>query len=320
MNRFDRPRIFLAIVLVVAAVCPAAVMAQKCPPTSPTPPSKTQFEVSFQGIVCFARWRDPYKTADKPVCNDSDPHLKHRAIVVEGDTMRMRHNPRLFVSPSVTKSELTHASGQPVYCNKDVCWVDLVGVDMRIRDTKVNPPIDPAFCVDQTFCDFVPQLRDNGDFHGGELRESMRGDDLPSDGAAAFFEIDGGGTLSACAFKEKGVFVDADHKLLSKQCRPFAEEVRWKGATADDAFLEMRSSATAGTWQRIHMGNTGALWLRIETVSTSRRTPEHFALHNKLLISTILPTIDVCNETLTGDLCTSAEIEVPGCSDTGWPQ
>jgi hypothetical protein len=275
------------------------------------------FEVSFQGIICFARWQEPYKAENRPTCKD--PSLRRRAIVVEGNTMRMRHDPRLFVAPTVTKSDLFRASGQPVYCNDDVCWVDLAGVALRIRDENKDAPVYPPFCVDQTFCDFVPQLRD-GDFPGGELREELRTADLPSNGAAAFFEIDGGGVLSACAFANKGVFVNADHKLLSKSCRPFAEEVRWVGATAGTAFLEMKSAGTAGQWEKIRMNNTGPLWLRIETVSAARRTPEHFALHNKLLTNTVLPTIDICDDEMSDYLCTSARIEVPGCSDSGWPQ
>jgi hypothetical protein len=321
--------------LVIAALVLATTSwpgAAQTPPASCNPQpiaiphgDANTFEVSFQGIVCFARWKEPYDHTDRPACNASG--LRRRAIVVDGNTFSMRHNPRLFVPTTVDQGALFRATGQIVSCDPyNWCWVDLIGADMRIRGScpdlnqnKCKEPMTVSPPVDSTFCDYVPQLRD-GDFTGGELRESMRDlKALPSDGASGFFEIEGG-RLYACAFANRGVFVDADHNQIGS-CRPFAKEVSWQGSTTDGpAILEIRSNATAGKWVPVPGGNSGKLQLRIETVSTARRTPEHFALHGKLLISTILPTIDVCAIDPNLNTCTDAQIDVPGCSDTGWPE
>lgn len=319
--------VLFTTVPLAAADCPPLPTVDPKEPTKPLDPRK-QFIVSFQGIVCVADCsarNEPGNTAAR--CDE------RRAIVVQGDTMHMRHNPRLFVPSTVKKSELTAASGRPAFCDADVCWVELDDVDIRIRDVNKDKPLplpgSSSVCIDKTFCDFVPHLRDDPAIRGTLRSGLLDRDALPVDPTAAFFEIESGGALTACAFRNKGTFVDANGQRVGA-CRPFAEEVWWQGVTAEAAVLEMRSQATANRWQSVDLGNGDPgnprpLWMRIETVSTARRTPEHFALHKKLLFNTAFPSIDIdaCDMDVMNNLdylCTSAEIEVPGCSDTGYPQ
>jgi hypothetical protein len=300
-----------------------AVVMMPLPSTLAQPPNcsidpRCSFVVSFSGIVCHARWKNTSST-NSPNCK-GEPGLRRRAIIVEGGFITMRHHPTLFLPTSLkgSKAVLESLSGHSVTCDVNNCAVEIDGLDMRIR-TDGNPPLDKLI-VDDTFCDLVPHLKDDKDFKGGDLDPAYLSNDLPSRDAAGYFEIEGGDSLEACLFRQGGIFVAPDGTVLSHTCRRFADEVWWRGTTEGVATLEVRSRHTPGKdWTPVPINNSGQLWLRVETVSSAHRTPEHFALHQKLLTGVTLPTILPCDPTDTGGRCVDAEIDVPGCGDTNWP-
>jgi hypothetical protein len=298
----------------------AQVRAQKLRPqvSSDTP---NDFVVVFDGIICDASFKLPSGKDER------------RAIVVESSPFAMHHEPSLLVpTPSdpaasrLLQTKLRDASHNVVKCNADYCSVALGDVSLRIRSaangTKALGSLVPA----ASMC-LVPHLQKEA--HAGALVASVMNDGLPSDNAAAYFEIEGGGTLAATAFKQPGLFFTIDPSTgnrIRDTCRRFASAIEWSGTTDSAAMLQMASDATLGGWVTIPTGNTG----RLEVIVTNQPpagtppSPAHFSLNHKLMTGD-LPQIETpctldasytCKE-CSG--CLGPLVFVPGCSDTTYP-
>jgi hypothetical protein len=297
----------------------AAVVLCSLPAAAQTDP-RTYFEVSFSGIICHARWENSTNTTP-PSCYK--PDLQRRAIIIKGNHLTMRHHATLFFPLSIPpndKKDLEKWAGHKVKCDVNTCGVRIDGLDMRIRGDGRQPPLG-ALDVTPVYCNSVPHLKTDTDIDGGDLDPLYMSNDLPSGNAAGYFEIEGGGSLDACLYRQGGIFVASDGKVLSHTCRRFADEVRWTGTTTGTATLEVRSRTTPNKdWQPVNINNSDKLFLRIETVTSAHGTPRHFALHEKVLVSKRLPKILPCDPADGTDVpCTSAFVDVPGCSDTNWP-
>jgi hypothetical protein len=297
----------LALVGAALLLLTSGVLAQTTTPCDYT--DEHCFDVSFSGIVCHIRGVRTGAT------DCSKPHDVTRAIILQGALVGgMRHQPILILPKNVNQKELNKATGERVHCDVNNCWVLITNFDMRVRGSSDCQPPNPTAYFD----DLAPHLRDDGHIAGGDLKDSVTNGAFTFADVAGTFEMDQDGYLDACAFVNGGVFKDANGSTLGS-CREFADEVFWRGSTTSPAILEIRSRVTSG-WEQVHMNDKGALWVRIETVSSARRTSDHFILNAKLLKKGVLPTIDPCDVVSPTHLgCYTARIDVPGCSNSTFP-
>lgn len=283
------------------------------------------FEVDFFGIICHAKL--------DPQGDDTTPR---RAIVIRGNVFSMIHHPTLYVHGAV-ESSLRDATGQTVTCTNidpskppgtdpasDDCSVRIDGFDMQIRDEHDNPAISPmnpspSYLALPPHLSSVPGLKD------GRLQGALLTTDMPPSTAAGYFEIDGGGDLTACEFKDGGYY---DGQPAST-CHQFADGIYWTGSTKGRPALQIRSLRNGSRWETVKMVTTGPLQIIVENLPTDPAvTTAHFALNNKLLFRGGLPTISVCTVCppppqlpLPPDCyhCGGPVADVAGCSNTTWP-
>jgi hypothetical protein len=212
--------------------------------------------------------------------------------------------------------------------------VVLAGVDMRIRGDNGDPASKVTgtlgYDAQRSFECILPHLKSDSTGTSAEtdilaallLPEPA----LPAAPARAFFEIDGGGTLSACPFQLSGFY-----NGNSAACRQFASDVYWTGTTKKMAVLQLRSALTSipdgsggfiPTWKTIEIGNTGLLDIGItnEPPAAIGMTSGHFALFNQVLGGGKVPTITGCSIPVSVCVhCTGPRVVIPGCSDSAWP-
>jgi hypothetical protein len=285
----------------------------------------SDFIVDFSGLIVQSQF-----TANG---TDSSPR---RAILVEGDAS-MPHVPRLIVDKPTDSTqlanliqELTDATGNAPDCNDgklpDRCVVVLAGIDMRIRgdggdpNSKVTGTL--GYDAKRSFDCLLPHLKSEsaGSSAETDIRSTLLLPEpaLPASPATAYFEIDGGGMLSACPFKLSG-FYNAN----SSACRQFASNVFWTGTTNNTAVLQLRSRLTGNTtWKTIDIGNTGLLDIALtnEPPNPISMTSGHFVLFNKVLGGGKVPTVTSCPIPVNVCIkCSGPRVVIPGCSDSAWP-
>lgn len=290
--------------------------------------SNTDFKVMFFGLIVVAN-----------TDTSGDPAKPRRAMLVEGKT-GMLHEPLLIVdqpgdagAQAKLEDALKDATGHTADCHnskyRDSCVVNVAGVAMRIRDTD-GKIATGTLGNDRSFS-IVPSLKANatGTAAQKELKTGLVTQSLPATPVAAYFEIDGGGTLEACPFARGGNFGGGG----TTACRQFASDVYWFGETAASkpAVLQLASKVkTDGSgnldWKTIPVANTGRLVIAISNeplIQPTGASTKHFDLFAKVLDGGGLPSItaDCAPPTCPGACvtCNGPKVIVPGCSDSQWP-
>jgi hypothetical protein len=303
-------------------VAPLSFAQGRIPVVKKQPSTPNDFEVDFYGIICHAKLNP-----------DGDDATPRRAIVIRGNVFSMIHHPTLFVH-GADEASLRNASGQTVTCTNldptkqppgtdpasDDCSVRIDGFDMQIRDEHDNHPSGtlnpgPSYAALPPHLASVPGLKD------GRLQGALLTPDMPPSPAAGYFEIDGGGELTACEFNDGGYYEGQPPST----CHQFADGIYWTGNTLGRPSLQIRSLHTGSRWETVKMINPGPLLIIVENLATSLEvTTKHFALNNKLLFSGGLPSINVCKDCPPPPpkdcyQCAGPTNDVAGCSDTTWP-
>lgn len=290
--------------------------------------ANTDFKVIFFGLIVVAN-----------TDTSGNPAKPRRAVLVEGDSPDMLHEPLLIVdkpadkaAQTALKDALDTVTGRVTDCDnskyRDSCVVNVAGVAMRIRDTAGNVAINTL--SNHASFTIVPSLKTRATWATAkkELKTGLLTQKLPATPVAAYFEIDGGGTLKACPFARGGVFGGGS----TAACEQFASDVYWFGMTTTPAVLQLasklKSEADGGDleWKTIPIANTGRLEIAISNeplIPPTGASTEHFDLFEKVLDGGQLPpiTADCAPPKCPGACvkCTKQQVIVPGCSDSQWP-
>jgi hypothetical protein len=333
--KISQARHLLALGIIAATLigCASTPHTMKTPPASTfipvTGPDYTKvvdapaailpsdFVVYYEGIIAHAQRKKIVSGVDK---------YYRRAIVIQGNTFGMRHEPLLGVYGADLGS-LNNLAGEPVqFCDHYYCWVLIRGIEMRVVDEvdgKNGPvPVEITDSVDEdkSFVDLVPHLKDDPDIDGGDLRVSLKTDGLPPPPSDGYFEM-AGGRLSATPFFKEAQFI---HNGSTKDCRQFAELVFWAGHTSTRARLQIKSKN--GGWETVKLKSKDMpLRVVIANLGTEHYTSRHFILNEKV-VANQLPTIytDTCQvcQPSANHICylhTTALNDVAGCSNSQWP-
>lgn len=287
-------------------------------------PTTSGFRINFVGLICHAK-------VDKAGGASS----ARRALLVAGKS-GMEHEARIiFDEPTDSgdaqklKDDLYAATGNHAVCAKHLCGVAVGAAEMRIRgdggvstSTALN-----TLSPDHSFDCLVPNIKTLAMNQGGsdaatDIPSAYR-TNPPSGKLAALFEIDGGGTLSACPFGDGGLV--RDPKTGQDSCLQFAKTVSWTGSTSGVAVVQIRtpySIAQGSDFVTIRAGNGGTLRVGVsnEPPTQIAMTSAHFVLFNDLLSGGKVPSITACTvPTFCSNCGVSGSVVIPGCSDTQWP-
>jgi len=254
-----------------------------------------------------------------------------RALIIQGNSVTLRHKPILITPRAIDVAALRDATGQPVFCDKVHCRVKISGYDIRIG-TEDKQPAPNSLTPSAPFVDFVPHMQR---VTKGKIIDTVI-NDLPGAPVAGFFELLGV-SLSANKFDDTAFFYP-DHDQEGD--RYFADRVTLDGAVAPGsaACIQIRSDLTWPSWQVIK--HTVAEPLEVTVVNRGTQmqsngdpvhSSRHFALYKKL-IATALDFPHVCPSDGNGDddACprkvapkVAGEIALTeamaGCANTQWP-
>ena len=284
--------------------------------------AKANFKVVFFGLIVHANFDA-----------GGNPASPRRALLVEGDT-GMEHKPLLFVdrpADSQKRTDLENAlkdaTGNTADCSgseyPDLCAVSIKGVAMRIRDEDGS--VASGTLTNGASFDIVPSLkrREKGtDAQKKKLKPGLLTQKLPAAPIASYFEIDGGGELTACPFSGGGFF-----SSTPTSCDQFANDVFWNGVTKTKAVLQLAYTVDGNgdlVWKSIPTANAGQLDIGIsnETAVSTGMSTAHFNLFAKVLDGGALESITRCNIPTCPSACVSCKgpkVIIPGCSDSQYP-
>jgi len=306
----------------VAAAAKLALRTNDVEVPLPRPTIENDFIVIFDGIIAHLNFGG-----------------SRRAVPVTGNLFSMRHEPRLYVT-NVVITSLRDAAGNIVHCEGKEgdsdrrCWVNMNGLHARIVDSDGNNPSPSPLTEDPSFTALIPHLASRPALndedpqlpparpHGALLARLMT-DVVPDGPAAAYFDVADAGTLIACPFtNHQGRYVSSQG---AHEWAQFADLVYWSGKTAKRAMLQIKSSATYWNWTFVERTGTGPLIVDVWNHPPDPNAPEtttHFVLNEKLMPNAHLSVIEKNDEPcrlLICYICRTAQNDVPGCSDTGWP-
>lgn len=290
-----------------------------------TPPN---FTVKFSGLIVHAKFSSS--------AADSDPR---RSVLVKGAD-GMDHVPILIVDKPTDSGELAtlmkqlyDATGKTSDCAKiqNRCMVEIEGVHARIRGdggasgSTAMPPLVPT----KSFDCLVPHLKTvaSGTNTETEILGIVLQNEpaLPADPSSAWFEIDGGGELTACPFGLGGFY-----GTNTTACSQFANLVYWSGAVNETPKLQMRSDKTPKdgngnpTWVNIDVPYAGLLDIVITNDPRTSMSPStaHFELFERVLNGAQLPSLTancIVPAASRCARCSGSSVLIPGCSDSQWP-
>lgn len=291
----------------------------------------SDFKVNFAGLIVVANYDD--------AGTETSPR---RAMLVEGK-QDMEHEPLLIVGKPSDATELANleadlkdGTGHTADCSgsryPDHCIVDLTGVAVQVHDSNGGKaPGQLGYDNTQSFARLVPSIKKkakpkqpNGPDTDTDLMTGLRQQMLPASPVAAYFEIDGGGTLGACPFSQGGHFSDEP----SNASNQFASDVFWVGQTDPryPAVLQLAYKVTNNqlVWKTIRTANKGVLKIGIsnEPKPPVQFSTQHFQLFDKVLNggSVLKITAGGPPQCPQGCLkCASFLAVIPGCSDSQWP-